>query len=112
MSGPPPVGCAKNADYPERKKERANNISIKRPSEDRAEERQSAKQGKVSRFGVHFALGLKGAATRAAPSSLREPMALSPSMTVPRAEGQAIFLRATEPRAARPGRNPPRGAAF
>jgi hypothetical protein len=54
MSGPLPVGCAKNADYPERKKERANNISPKRPSEDCAEQRQSAEQSKVSRFGVHF----------------------------------------------------------
>jgi hypothetical protein len=55
MSGPVPVGCAKNADYTERKKDRAENIAIFNPGEAREEERHGGEQNKAARcFGVHF----------------------------------------------------------
>jgi hypothetical protein len=46
------------------------------------------------------------------PSPVREFMALNPKAPChPAARGQAIFLKATEPRAARPEGFPPRGRA-
>jgi IS30 family transposase len=53
MSEPLRIGCAENRDCTEREKERANNISVPRPSEDCAEQRQGGEQSKVARVGVH-----------------------------------------------------------
>src|SRR5262245_53977984 len=52
-----PIGCAENRDCTERKKERAKNIAIPRPSGDCAEQRQGGEQGKVACLGVHFLQG-------------------------------------------------------
>jgi hypothetical protein len=52
-SAPLPISCAENRDYTERKKDRAKNISIPRPSEDCAEQRQGGEQNKLARLSVH-----------------------------------------------------------
>jgi hypothetical protein len=56
---------------------------------------------------------LERGSDRAAPSSVRELMALNRLLQAlpPAAERQAIFLGATEPHAARPKEKPPRGDA-
>jgi hypothetical protein len=53
ISAPLPISCAENRDYTERKKDRAKNISIPRPSEDGAEQRQGGEQNKLARLSVH-----------------------------------------------------------
>jgi hypothetical protein len=53
FSPPLPIGCAENRDYTERKKDGAKNISIPRPSEDCAKQRQGGEQSKIARLGVH-----------------------------------------------------------
>jgi len=67
MSAPLPIGCAENADYTERKKDRAKNVSIPRPSEDCAEERQGGEQSKVARLGIHSHSRLERGSDQAAP---------------------------------------------
>jgi hypothetical protein len=61
-----------------------------------------ANRGRVSWRPFRFERG----SNRAAPS----PCARVDGLESPRAGEQAIFLGATEPRAARPGRNPPPGS--
>jgi hypothetical protein len=63
----------------------------------------------VNCFGVHFALGLKRGSNQAAPPLVRELMALNPRCLPREREGRPSFWGATEPHAARPGRNPQRG---
>src|SRR5262245_55777208 len=101
MSAPPPIGRAEHRDRTEGKKHRAKNVSIPRPSRDCAEQRQEGKQSEVSRLGVHFRPRLERGSDEAAP--LARVDGLEPVMKYPAVGRQAIFLGATEPRAARPG---------
>ena len=109
MSAPVPLSYAEKGNCTERKKDRANNISIPRPSEDCAEQRQGGEQSKVARLGVHSRSRLERGSDQAAPPPVRELMFLEPLMLASPAGGrQAIFLGATGPRAARPEETPPR----
>jgi hypothetical protein len=51
-----PTGCAKNADYTERKKDRAENSVIFNPGDACEEERQGAEPNKAACLGVHSCL--------------------------------------------------------
>ena len=102
------LGYAEGGDYTKRKKDRTQNKVIQNPGDACAEERQGGEQSKVARLGVHFP-NLKGAATRL-PLPCARVDGLGPIKTMlPAARRQAIFLGATEPRGARPGKTPPRG---
>src|SRR5215831_20676520 len=71
ISAPLPIGCADNRDYTERKKGRAKNMSIPRPSRDCAEQRQEAEQSKVERLGVHSCPPIRKGQRRSCPSLAR-----------------------------------------
>ena len=95
-------GYAESGGYSERKKDRTQNKVIQNPGDACAEERQGGEQSKVARLGVHSRSRLERGSDQAAPSSVRELMALNRLIRPPAAGRQAIFLEATEPRAARP----------
>jgi hypothetical protein len=92
MSAPVRQGCAPNRDYTERKKGRAQDISIACPGGHCAKEREGGKQSKVARLHVHFCSRLKGAAT-GLPLPVRELMALSRAVheTPRKQEGRPYF---------------------
>src|SRR5262249_41057673 len=103
MSAPVLLGYAEGGGDTERKKDRTQNKVIQNPGDACAEERQGGEQSKVARLGVHFP-NLKGAATRL-PLPCARVNGLEPPKEKPwppAAGRQAIFLGATEPRAARP----------
>src|SRR5215813_1504649 len=106
MSAPLPIGRAEHCDCTEGKKHRAKNVSIPRPGGDRAGQRQEGEQSEVARLGVHFRPRLEGAAPRL-PLPCARVNGLEPVMKHPAAGRQAIFLGATGPRAARPGKETP-----
>src|SRR6266568_1448424 len=108
MSAPVPLGYGVRGDSAEREKDRTQNKMIRGPGDACAEERQGGEQSKVARLGVHSRSRLERAATRL---PLARADGLEPLTTPPAAGRQAIFLGATEPRAARPGKKPPRAAA-
>src|SRR5262249_6675116 len=104
-SAPLPIGRADNRDCPERKKERANNITVTCPSEHCAEQRQRGEESKVERLGIHSRPHSKGQRLCCPSRASRWP-GTAMLQRCPTAGRQAIFLRTAEPRAARPGRNP------
>jgi len=106
MSAPVLLGYAEGGDYTECKKHRTQNNVTPTPGEACAEERQGGEQSKVARLGAHSRSGLERGSDQAAP--LAQVDGLEPLQS-PAAGRQAIFLGATEPRAARPERNLPRG---
>src|SRR5262245_16243221 len=112
MSAPLPIGRAEHCDCTEGKKHRAKNISIPRPGGDCAGQRQEGEQSEIARLGVHFRPRLEGAATKL-PLPCARVDGLEPLIPLSPAAGrQAIFLGATGPRAARPGKEtPPRSDA-
>src|SRR5215467_6986965 len=110
MSAPLPIACADNRDGTEREKDRANNISIPRPSEDCAEQRQAGEQKKVARFIVHSHFPIRKGQQPSCPSPVRELMALNRMKTMPpRQHGRPSFWE--RPSRALPDRDsPPRGS--
>jgi len=96
------IACADNRDYAERKKEEANNTTVPCPS-DIAQSSDSAARKARSSALASIPAPFKGAATGLPP--LARVDGLEPQMlSDPTAGRQAIFLGATEPRAARPER--------
>ena len=119
-------GCTENGDRTKRKKDQTENTATLSPGKVCANERQDSEQKKVARFGVHFsnhadrrALGNQSnqqqfpfSKGQQSGCPLRESMALNRTILgVPGSGRQAIFLGATEPRAARPGKDRRRGDA-
>jgi|SRR6516225_9126224 len=102
MSAPVLLHYAESGDYTERKKKQTQDNVAQNPGEACAEQRQGGEQSNVARFGVHSRFRLERGSDQAAPSSVRELMALNRLIRPPAAGRQAIFLGATEPRAARP----------
>jgi hypothetical protein len=109
MSEPVPLGYAESGNYTEREKDPTQNKMIRDPGDACAEERQGGEQSKVPRLGVHSRSRLERGSDQAAPCARVD--GLEPLIRAPAAERQAIFLVATEPRAARPGKPPPRSDA-
>src|SRR5262245_9276245 len=109
MSPPVRQSCAPNRGYTKSKKGRAQNVSIPRPGDHCAKEREGGKQSKIARLGVHFPLDLKGQRP-GCPSPVRELMALSRSLRERPASERAGHLSESD-RATRcpTGKIPPRG---
>jgi hypothetical protein len=104
-------GYLDGSDSPEHEKDQSQNKVIRTPEEACVEERQDGEQSKVARLGVHSPSRLERGSDQAAPSPVRELTALNRYCCAPAGGRQAIFLGATEPRAARPKEKPPAGNA-
>src|SRR6516162_105067 len=102
MSAPVPFGYAESGDRTERDKDPTQNKITRDPGDARAEERQARKQSKVARLGVHSPSRLERGSDQAAPPCARVDGLEPFTARSPAAGWQAIFLGATEPRAARP----------
>src|SRR5438132_8228639 len=100
MSALVPQSCAENRDCTEREKDRAKNSSIRRPSEDCAEERQGGEQSKVARLGVHSRSRLKTANEMSPPArqDSRPSFWERPSHALPGREFPAARGDASRPR--------------
>jgi len=104
MSAPVLLGYAEGGNYTEHKKDQTQNKVTQTPGEACAKERQDGEQSKVACLSVHSRSRLERGSDGAAPPAGRELMALNLFTARSLAAGrQAIFLKATEPRAARPG---------
>src|SRR6516164_6871973 len=102
MSAPMPLGYAQSGGCGERKKDPTHNKVIGNQGDTCAEERQARKQSKVARLGVHSPSRLERGSDQAAPPCARVDGLEPFTARSPAAGWQAIFLGATEPRAARP----------
>ena len=77
MSAPVVLSYAESGGCPERKKDRTQNKVIQNPGDACTEQRQGGEQSKVARLGVHSHCRLERGSDQAAPSSVRELMALN-----------------------------------
>src|SRR5262249_28032116 len=111
MSAPLPIGRTEHCDCTEGKKHRAKNVSIPRPGEDCAGQRQEGEQSEVARLGIHFRPPIRRGSDQAALSARVD--GLEPRMKCLPPRGRTAGHLSGSDRATRcpTGNSPPPGDA-